>query len=94
MNVTIIFPHDPVTFSNLFGNMFDVVRKHVVIHEDELKRIVTSFRPGTTAAWIQDVLQKHPDIFVRNPQGFIQIDHSTTSWNLSECKKKIVPTSM
>lgn len=82
MNITILFPHDPITFSNLFGNMFDVVRRHIVIHEDELKRIVQSFRPGpgSSTERIESILQTYSNIFVRNPQGFVQIDQTCASF--------------
>lgn len=73
MEVVVLFPHDPITFANLFGNMFDIVRRHVVIHEDELERIVTSFRPRTTRERIRSVIHSCSNIFVRNPQGFLQI---------------------
>jgi hypothetical protein len=73
MNVTVLFPHDPITFSNLFGNVFDIIRRHVVIHEDELERIVTSFRSGATREQVRSVIRACSNIFVRNPQGFLQI---------------------
>ncbi len=83
MNVAVIFPHDPITFSNLFGNMFDIVRRHVVIRDNELKRIMTSFRPGTSADQVESVLQKHNKIFVRNAEGFVQINETLDSLALN-----------